>query len=259
MFEDWSVDADQADDGAGQPPGHGFGELHRRLLDVLAAHDGPAGICPSVPRLAALVGRSRRHVRRVLAELEAAGLVERVPVFERDDDLEWKRRGRRSSHPRRQTSNTYRMSGDPPDMAFPQAAGQPPGHGRGHVRPGREGTTPSLEEEGEPLPRVSSSVTVVEVGRQHPADRLNHDPTRAEVLDALAAGLGPVEVLGEWCNDQPPGQPTYTTARGRVVDLAGGPLADFHRAVDQLDRDTCLDGGCRPGRPCRRHRRRRRT
>jgi hypothetical protein len=204
MFTDWSVDADQADDGAAQPPGHGFGELHRRLLDVLAAHDGPAGICPSVPRLAALVGRSRRHVRRVLAELEAAGLVKRVPVFERDDDLEWKRRGRRSSHPRRQTSNTYRMSGDPPDMAYPQRPAQPRGHAPGHVRPGREGTTPSPEEEGEPLPRVSSSVTVVEVGHQHPDDRWPEGhPTRAELLETLAP-LGPLQVLGEWPTGEPP-------------------------------------------------------
>jgi hypothetical protein len=135
LFEDWSFDADQADDDDGQPREIDFGDLHRRLLDILAAHDGSAGICPSVPRLAGLVGRTPRHVRRVLAELESAGLIVRVPVFEHDDDLEWKRRGRRSSHPRRQTSNTYRMSGDPPDMELSTTAGQPPGHAGSDVRP----------------------------------------------------------------------------------------------------------------------------
>ena len=78
-------------------------------------------------------------------------------------------------------------------------------------------------------------------------------------LGILEAGLGPVEVLGEWRNDQPPDHPTYRTTRGRVVDLAGGSLADFHRAVDQLERDTCMDGGCTPGHPCRRHTRRNRA
>jgi len=47
---------------------------------------------------------------------------------------------------------------------------------------------------------------------------------------------------------------TYRLARGRVVDLERASLADFHRAVDQLDRDTCTDGSpCQPGRSCRRH------
>jgi DNA-binding transcriptional MocR family regulator len=114
MFEDWSVDVDQADDErAGKPLGHGADllPLDHQILGLLAAHDGPAGICPSLARVADKLGVSRRHVRRRLAELEAAGLVERVAVFERDDDPEWQRRGRRPSHPRRQTSNSYRLSG----------------------------------------------------------------------------------------------------------------------------------------------------
>lgn len=112
------------------------------------------------------------------------------------------------------------------------------------------GVTGVSSTEAPPVPAV------LEVGQQRPLQRLEYDPTRGEVLAALEAGLGPVEVMAEWRNDQPPGHPTYTTARGRVLDLADGSLADFHRAVDQLDRDTCRDGGCHPGHPCRRHTRR---
>jgi Helix-turn-helix domain len=84
--------------------------LDRRLLDTLAAHDGPAGICPSIPRLAALLDVSDSSIHRALRRLVAAGQLVRVAVFERDDDLEWKRRDRRTSHARRQTSNTYRLT-----------------------------------------------------------------------------------------------------------------------------------------------------
>lgn len=102
---------------------------------------------------------------------------------------------------------------------------------------------------------------VLEVGAQQPLQRLDYDPTRGEVLAALEAGLGPVEVLGEWRNDQPPGQPNYSTARGRALELADGPLEDFHRAVDQLDRDTCSHhaGPCKAGHRCLRHTRRNRA
>jgi hypothetical protein len=133
-------------------------DLDRRLLDVLAAHQGPGGIYPTVGRLAGVVGCSRRHARRRLAELESAGLVERVAVHERPDDAEWTRRGRPSQGPGRQTSNSYRLTGrplghgppgplghgagaevghvlGPPDMAKTVSAAQPLGHGQGHVLP----------------------------------------------------------------------------------------------------------------------------
>ena len=59
----------------------------------------------------------------------------------------------------------------------------------------------------------------------------------------------------------PAPRPTYQAGarlRPRVLDLAG-TLGDFHAAVDRLDRDSCLDGPCRPGQPCRRHTRRQRA
>jgi hypothetical protein len=56
----------------------------------------------------------------------------------------------------------------------------------------------------------------------------------------------------------PAATPTYragTRLRPRHLALAGD-LADGQRALDQLDRDTCIDTPCRPGQPCRRHTRR---
>jgi len=101
-------------------------ELDARLLATLAAHLGPAGIYPSVPRLAALLDVSVSTVHRSLRRLVAAGVVERIPVFERDDDPEWRRRGHLSSHPRRQTTNSYRVTPDPGVTGYPQPAGQTP-------------------------------------------------------------------------------------------------------------------------------------
>jgi hypothetical protein len=51
--------------------------------------------------------------------LEAAGLVERVAVFERPDDPEWTQRGRRQSHLNRQTNNSYRLTAPPRSCPTP--------------------------------------------------------------------------------------------------------------------------------------------
>ena len=80
---------------------------------------------------------------------------------------------------------------------------------------------------------------------------LDHPPDVGEVLDVIGQSFGEVLVIE--------GPATYRTARGRLLDLEDGPLEDFHAAVDQLDRDTCMDGGCQPGHPCRRHSRRNRA
>jgi hypothetical protein len=94
-----------------QPPGTGYRWLpiDDRILDILAAHHGPAGICPSIPRLGKLLGVSGRYVRKRLETMEDAGIVRRIHVFERDDDREWQQRGHRSSHLGRQTSSSYRL------------------------------------------------------------------------------------------------------------------------------------------------------
>jgi hypothetical protein len=93
--------------------------IDHRILGAMAALQGPEGICPSMRRLAEMVGVSPRHTRRRLVVLEGHGRVERVPVFELDDDPEWQRRRRRSNHPGRQTSNSYRLTSPCPP---------PPGH-----------------------------------------------------------------------------------------------------------------------------------
>ena len=55
------------------------GYLLRMLLDLTRLRGAERGSCfPSVPYLAEKVGRSVRHVRRVLAELEALGEIKRV-------------------------------------------------------------------------------------------------------------------------------------------------------------------------------------
>jgi hypothetical protein len=70
------------------------------------------------------------------------------------------------------------------------------------------------------------------------------------------------EELMAWHHDlgaaPAPPAPTWRTTRGRTVDLAACSTVDLYRALEQLERDTCMDGGCRPGEPCRRHTRRKR-
>ena len=238
MFEDWSEDLPTYDDeSVGQTPVTPTGGgLDQRLLDTLAAHEGRGGIYPRVPRLAELLGVSDRTVQRHLADLEAAGLVERVPVFERDNDPEWQRRGHSTSHARRQTSNTYRLlvSPGPGDTEQANVPAQTPVTPES-VSPLEEKEQPASEEREVSSSRVSSPLTVVEVGQQHPADLLDHDPTAGQVLAALAP-LGSVEVVAPvaWQGRRP----VYRAHKGaRPLPLARD-LEDFHAAVDALDQDT---------------------
>jgi DNA-binding Lrp family transcriptional regulator len=253
MFEDWSVDVDQAENGetaAQTPVTQGkLDGLDRRLLDVLAAHEGRSGIHPGVPRLAELLGVTVRTVQRHLRGLETTGLVERIAVHEAPEDAEWQRRGHRISHKGRQTSNTYQLSTlspGPGDTEQAGTAGQTPVTSE-TMSPleGKEVVQPVREEGVGKAPRAREPI---EIAVEPPESALlDHHPDVGEVLDVIGRSCGEVLVLQ--------GPATYTTARGRQLDLAG-PLADFHRAVDQLDRDTCMDGGCAPGHPCRRHTRR---
>lgn len=256
----------------GQPPGtpqpaFDLLAVDHRLLATLAAHNGPAGICPRIPRLAGLLGVSARYVRQRLAELERAGLVERIPVFERDDDPQWRRRreaGMAGEQPRRQTSNSYRLRHPPGTHTNPVGnaipAGHPPGTrplltaesvppliGKAQAVSGHQGSTDEDE-----LSLVPPGPVEIDVDPPE-ALQLAHQPSLAELLATLDAGFGHVQVL-----DGATRPATYRTARGRVIDLATAPAADVHRAVDQLDRHTCRGGPCRNGEPCRRHAPRRR-
>ena len=94
----------------------------------------------------------------------------------------------------------------------------------------------------------------VEISIEPPeAAMLAHPPDVGGVLDVIGRTFGEVLVLE--------GPATYRTARGRLLDLADGSLEDFHRAVDQLDRDTCSHpaGRCQAGHRCLRHSRRNRA
>jgi hypothetical protein len=225
-----------------------------RLVDTLAAHQGPAGIYPTVPRLADRLHVSVSTVQRALRRLVAAGVVERVAVFELPDDPEWQRRGHRMSHKGRQTSNSYRLAVTPgpgvtaseeiaaqtpvsPDFVTP-LEGKEPADG------GYQGSTDEDEQDLIAPEPVELDLDVPE------ALQLDHPPDIPEILAVVTGGFGDVQVLT--------GPATYRTARGRLIDLATGPTKDLHRAVDQLQRHTCVNGVCQPGKPCRRHTSRRR-
>jgi hypothetical protein len=244
-------------------------ELDRRLLAALAAHEGPAGICPRVPRLAALLTVSESTLHRALRRLVDAGQLERLPVFECDDDPEWRRRGHQPSHPRRQTSNSYRLLVTPGSATLNPGSRLTPGPGvtaseepaaqtpvsQNFVTPleGKEGAGGGYQRIDEDESALSPAESI-EIAIEPPAAlQLDHDPSLTEVLATLGRAFGPVQVLT--------GPATYRTARGRLIDLAASPASDLHQAVDQLQRHTCRrrNGGaerCVPGRPCGRHARR---
>lgn len=224
-------------------------ELDRRLLATLAAHQGPAGICPTVPRLARLLDVSVSTVQRSLRRLVAAGLVERIAVHELPDDLEWQRREHRISHKGRQTSNSYRLlvTPGPGVTALEETAAQTPVspdfatplEGKEQADGGYQGSRD--EDEASLIPPAP-----VEIDLAVPvALQLDHDPGVSEVLDALGRAFGEVLVLE--------GPATYRTARGRLIDLATCSADDLDLAVKQLRGHTCINGACRPDQPCRRH------
>jgi hypothetical protein len=221
-------------------------DLDRRLRETLAAHQGPAGICPTVPRLAHLLGVSVSTVQRSLRRLVAADLVERLAVRELPDDPEWQRRGHRISHKGRQTSNSYRLLVTPgPGVTTSEGtAGQTPVspdfvtplEGKEQADGGYQGSTDKGERAPEPI----------EIPVEPPeAALLGHDPGVTEVLGVFGEAFGEVLVLE--------GPATYRTARGRLIDLATCSAEDLDLAVEQLRRHTCNGAPCRDGEPCRRH------
>lgn len=73
------------------------GYVLRLLVDMARLRGCNAGMCfPSVSYLAEKVGRSVRHVRRLLAELEALGEIQRIPQRRADGGY---------------SSNLYRLAG----------------------------------------------------------------------------------------------------------------------------------------------------
>jgi hypothetical protein len=54
----------------------------------------------------------------------------------------------------------------------------------------------------------------LDVGDQRPLERLDHPPTKTEILAALSP-LGPLKVIAEWPNDQ---LPPRSVRRWRTVE-----------------------------------------
>lgn len=256
---------------AGQPPGTGYRWLpiDDRILDALAAHDGPAGICPGIPRIGQLLGVSPRYVRQRLAALESAGIVQRIQVFERGDDPEWQSRGHHSSHLGRQTSSSYRLlqfrgppgtptklvgkaeaQVNPPELAVTDSPVSSALEGKEPAGGGYKGE----REEGE---RESAPREPIEIAVEPPEHALlDHDPDMSEIMATLGHTFGDVQVLE--------GPAAYRMTKKRVIDLATASTSDLHKALEQLDKHTCLswrDGSerCTPDQPCERHTARRRA
>lgn len=105
---------------AGKPPGSVGGgpgataalsDVDQAILRVLERDpDAPES------KMAAAAGVTVRWVRVRLARMEQLGILERIPVFERNDDPNWKARNRRPEFYGQQTSNHYRLRGDPPEV-----------------------------------------------------------------------------------------------------------------------------------------------
>jgi len=196
-------------------------ELDRRLLATLAAHEGPAGICPRIPRLAALLGVSESTLHRALRRLVAAGQLERIAVFERDDDPEWQRRGHQGSRPRRQTTNSYRLLVTPgsatlnPRLRLTPAPGVTASEETAAQTPVSPDFVTPLEgkepadggykgvDEGEHELAPIDIAVVLDVGGQHEPSWADLHLDRDQILGQLRGQLGEVQVLGTVSNDDP--------------------------------------------------------
>jgi hypothetical protein len=233
-------------------------ELDRRLLHTLAAKQGPKGICPKVATLAELLKVSESSVQRSRRRLEAAGLVQRLDVFESDDDPEWQRRAQagepafyRGRPTRRQTRNAYRLTPGPGVTGYPQnAARDPVSAVDGDTPEGGEGSTPSKARGGRQswlkakagldrkLGRDTGVRDPLDVGRQRDPGGFDHPPSKGEVLAALQGGLGTVEILTEWPSETGP-------APGTALFWIGWDWAARWQP-DPVGR--CSRPGCCPGR-----------
>jgi hypothetical protein len=267
MFTDWSVDVDQADDdeaagSVNRPPLELPSDRHvalYRLLRATARRD-QAGRLVSwwpQPKLAARLGVSVRTLRRVLDDLREPGLDPRHPRGQPPGLRLGVVRVEPTSY-RDSSTGRHRLGGNlyvlvehgqqatPAEPVSAAQVNRPTdpvaclNKGENH-KPVSEGGLVEAPRAREPI----------EIPVEPPeAAMLDHHPDVGEVLGVIGRSFGEVLVLQ--------GPATYRTARGRLLDLAG-PLGDFRTAVDQLDRDTCMDGGCQPGHPCRRHIRRNRA
>jgi hypothetical protein len=246
-FQDWSVDVDQVcdDELAGQVntqavivPTRRHLELYRLLRSN--SHRDRAGRLVSwwpQAKLAGRLGVSVRTVQRLLADLREPGPDPRHP--KRAPGLRLGLVKVEATTYRDQASRRHRLGGNLYVLAPGQHATLAEPVSPAHVNTIEQtvsclnkSPTPSLEEKGEYL-------GVTGVGQQRPLELLDYDPSEAQVLATLRAGLGEVEVVWpatpRWANRHPRYRPAGKGAR--PLPLAGD-LEDFHAAIDALDADT---------------------
>jgi hypothetical protein len=219
MFEDWSVDVDQADDGepAGRYDTQAIevpSDRHLALYDLLVAssHQDRAGrrVCwwPQA-KLAAKLGTSVRTLQTLLADLREPGgdprhrrgrpaglrlgLLMVTPTMREDP----------ATGGRLYAGNLYVLT---PGRHATRKAGLN-SNDSGDVACLNEGP-PASEGRRVSNPLVSPAprdpLAVVDVGRQHEPSWEDLKLTPSQVVAALEGVFGPVEVLGIWPNDQPP-------------------------------------------------------
>jgi hypothetical protein len=264
MFEHWSVDLDQVPDD--EPAGHVNrqwpelpSERHRQLLMVLDGQASDRGgrrvVFGRQDRLAARLGIGPRRLRELVADLRTP---ERDPRHPRTPPAGLRLGLLRVEPSRRKDPTTARRTrygvnvyvllfelGAAARMTVQRAPAKRPvsaGHVKGHPDPSalHNKETLSLEEKGEYLGVTGvSSADVLDVGNQRPLERLDYDPTEAQVLDTLRAQLGEVEVIWpatpRWSTRRPSYRPAGKGARPLSLT---GDLEDFHAAIDALDADT---------------------
>jgi hypothetical protein len=187
--------------------------IDRRIGALLLSYNGQRGIWPSTAELGRQLDVHRRYVRMRLAYLERLGYIERLPVHETPHDPEWTRRGRPSRNPGRQTSNAYLVFAGPGEFRGPLGTGpsdarhpnsgvvpvQPLGTEQRHrqtpVPPlNSEGTTPASKRGRVTQVPRAREVDLLDVGQQSPVSYKE----AAEVLAAIEAVFGPIEVLAKW-------------------------------------------------------------
>jgi hypothetical protein len=196
MFDDWSVDVDQDD---GEPAGHVNrtwpalpSERHRQVLELLHANSRTDAAGRRVSwwpqeKLAAKLGMSSRHLRRILADLREPGLDPRHPRGQ-PPGLRLALVKVEPTRYRDQATGRHRLGGNVYVLLEPRQQDM----AQGTVSAGAVNRTPdpmSCLHKGENHTPVREEVPLaaLEVGRQQPLQRRDYDPTRGEVLGALEA------------------------------------------------------------------------
>jgi hypothetical protein len=266
MFGDWSEDVPRTYDDD-EPAGRTDttwpelpSERHAELLALLYAnsHRDRAGRLVSwwlQAKLAGRLGVTTRTLQRLLADLREPGRDLRRPKGEPAGlrlglvKVETTSRPGRAGGGRLLAGNLYVLVEHQIPRSYRHATRKGPLTSEDSESMSRLNKlpTPSLETEGEYLGVTGVSSTeappevpaVLDVGRQQQPSWADLRLDEHQVLDALRAQLGEVEVVWpanpRWSNRRP----TYRPAgrRARPLPLTGD-LDDFHAAIDALEADT---------------------